>query len=437
MANFCRKCGASVSPTSRFCTACGAPTGAEAEPSESAPPATTPAVAQPSCAHCGAPRIDPSARFCTGCGKAITEPQPSATPVDPVEAPASEAPDNRDQAPQTPATPVAAEAPAAAAPASTPAVAESSCAHCGAGIDPSARFCTACGKAVTEPQPSATPVDPVEAPASEAAEAPGTQPQPPAISVEPVKPAATETWAAAAGGGEVRGGSRRGALVAVLAAAFALAAAGGGAWWWESAHRANTAASSAAASAPRSAERTPAASGPAAKASTVPSSVAAEASAPRLPIVAAPEPAAASSQSKHVANVKPVAKAPRPLKRREETRRVIRRHGDRGLPASAQPEQFAPQVSPVEPAQAVAPAAAQPQASAAKPGPTLSAGGDAARIARLGAALQQCASESFLERQICEQKTRWTYCGVPFSSHALWGKTPECPESASKQANAP
>ena len=359
MANFCRKCGASVSPTSRFCTACGAPTGAEAEPSESAPPATTPAVAQPSCAHCGAPRINPSARFCTACGKAITEPQPSATPV-----------------------------------------------------------------------------DPVEAPASEAAEAPGTQPQPPAISVEPVKPAATETWAAAAGGGEVRGGSRRGALVAVLAAAFALAAAGGGAWWWESAHRANTAASSAA-SAPRSAVRTPAASGPAAKAATVPSSVAAEASAPRLPIVAAPAPAAASSQSKHVANVKPVAKAPRPLKRREETRRVIRRHGDRGLPASAQPEQFAPQVSPVEPAQAVAPEAAQPQASAAKPGPTLPAGGDAARIARLGAALQQCASESFLERQICEQKTRWTYCGVPFSSHALWGKTPECPESASKQANAP
>lgn len=102
-------------------------------------------------------------------------------------------------------------------------------------------------------------------------------------------------------------------------------------------------------------------------------------------------------------------------------------------PAPApQPVQPAPQPVPQPAPQPVAPAApapepAAPPPQAAEPAHPKPQG----RVEALRQALAECkASGNFFTEQICVQKVRWKYCGLPLDPNPLWGKIPECPSSA-------
>ena len=75
--------------------------------------------------------------------------------------------------------------------------------------------------------------------------------------------------------------------------------------------------------------------------------------------------------------------------------------------------------------QAHAQAAASPPASVAE------------RVAALRAALQACQAKSFLSRQVCMQKVRWKYCGMPLARDPLWGKVDECPNAQLQRRSEP
>ena len=72
-ATTCPRCGNTLSPGTKFCGNCGAPTGV----ATSSPPAPTSVAV--TCSHCGSP-LKPSLKFCEQCG-APTAPEPPPAPL--------------------------------------------------------------------------------------------------------------------------------------------------------------------------------------------------------------------------------------------------------------------------------------------------------------------------------------------------------------------
>jgi hypothetical protein len=101
--------------------------------------------------------------------------------------------------------------------------------------------------------------------------------------------------------------------------------------------------------------------------------------------------------------------------------------------AASQQQTFAPsaatQGTDATPQTAAPVAHAAPEAAPApKPG---------GRVEVLREALAACQSKgNFFTRQLCIQEVRWKYCGAPLAPNPLWGKIPECPNSAQQQ-NSP
>lgn len=95
--------------------------------------------------------------------------------------------------------------------------------------------------------------------------------------------------------------------------------------------------------------------------------------------------------------------------------------------ATPRPEQAAPEA---------APAPAQTPTSAPQSAP-VAAAQPLGRVQALRAGLEACERKgNFFTKQLCIQETRWKYCGAPLSPDPLWGKVPECPNSA-QQHNSP
>jgi hypothetical protein len=107
----CRACDAPVTPSARFCPACGA--AAEA------------AVAETRCPGCGAPVPATGAAFCSTCGAALRAPHRGTA------AAASDVPGATMRVATPPPVPARPAAPR--------------CSLCGASLKPGLRFCTSCG----------------------------------------------------------------------------------------------------------------------------------------------------------------------------------------------------------------------------------------------------------------------------------------------------
>jgi hypothetical protein len=57
------------------------------------------------------------------------------------------------------------------------------------------------------------------------------------------------------------------------------------------------------------------------------------------------------------------------------------------------------------------------------------------RVIALRKALAACEHKgNYFSREACKDKSRWKYCGAPFSRDQLWGKVPECPNSTPQNA---
>jgi hypothetical protein len=124
MSKKCRRCGATLKKSAKFCTVCGnAVAGAKATPSS---PTTGDAL---KCGNCGN-TLKEGVKFCTKCGSVVEE--------------------------KAPAAPVA--------------LASNVCPHCGYGKNPeSSNYCINCGQAMISPaapQPTSEPLQPAPSPVS-------------------------------------------------------------------------------------------------------------------------------------------------------------------------------------------------------------------------------------------------------------------------------
>ena len=213
-------------------------------------------------------------------------------------------------------------------------------------------------------------------------------------------PAALPAWAS----GETKvKGSNAFLLGGIATGVIALLLVGGGGLWWSMQHPPQQHTSA----------------GPAVAASAASAAAGAASAPPTSPAVppAATRPVEESARPKPSHPAAGTVRAERPSARTEP-------------PGGAQT--FAPVAAPVQ--SAVSAQTRQPQRSAAPPAPV--APGAEGRVETLRAALAACSAKgNFFTRQLCVQETRWKYCGAPLSPDPLWGKIPECPDSA--QQNNP
>lgn len=113
-----------------------------------------------------------------------------------------------------------------------------------------------------------------------------------------------------------------------------------------------------------------------------------------------------------------------------------------GNAKQAQPQTFAPQPAPARPAPPPhaqqSPQFAPPPAPSPTPAAVPAPAGPSrvGRVEALREALSACQHKgNFFTQQLCIQEVRWRYCGAPLDPNPLWGKIPECPNSAQQNNN--
>lgn len=235
--------------------------------------------------------------------------------------------------------------------------------------------------------------------------APEIQPRPETASPQKVAPVKGRK-AMILGGGT--------AVIAVLLAI-------GGGLWWSHQPSPQAAAPSPAAAPPVSAPSTPVAASVATEA-TPPVEAPTMAASAETPMAQPPAPPTqtmtAETPSPRHAPEKAGAPAP-----------VTRPRSEPIKPSAPKPERSPPVATPTppnSPAPATSPA---PQPTPAPPAQPMG------RLEALRAGLAACEEKgNFFAKQLCIEQTRWKYCGTPMSGDPLWGKVPECPNSAQQSS---